>query len=197
MVDGSSILLCKPRTATESGTFPQRYYRSNSVIEVGGTHAILACPSCSELNTMKRFAVRRSTIHGKGVFALRPMFARERIVEYKGMVTSWSEAARYCAQRAEDGHTFLFGLADSRVIDGARGGNSARWFNHACIANCEAVEEGGRVFFEAKRTIRPGEELFIDYALELPKPWSRKTLAGYRCHCGAKRCRGTMLGVSS
>ncbi|QGZ67041.1 SET domain-containing protein [Paraburkholderia acidisoli] len=146
---------------------------------------------------MKRFVVRRSTIHGKGVFALRPMFAGERIVEYKGMVTSWSEAARYCAQRTDDEHTFLFGLTDGRVIDGARGGNSARWFNHACAANCEAVEEDGRVFFEASRAIKPGEELLIDYALELPKTRSKKAVAAYRCLCGTRRCRGTMLGSST
>lgn len=109
-------------------------------------------------------------------------------------MTSWSEAAHYCAQRAEDGHTFLFGLADGRVIDGARGGNSARWFNHACVANCSAVEEAGRVYFDANRAIKPGEELFIDYALELPKPRTRKSVAAYRCYCGVKRCRGTMLG---
>lgn len=145
---------------------------------------------------MKRFVVRRSTIHGRGVFALRSIPAGERIVEYKGLVTSWSEAARYCAHRAEDGHTFLFGLADGRVIDGARGGNSARWFNHACVANCQAVEEAGRVYFDASRAIKPGEELFIDYALELPKSRSRKSVSEYRCHCGVARCRRTMLGAA-
>jgi len=30
---------------------------------------------------------------------------------------------------AEDGHMFFFDLADGRVIDGAQGGNSARWLN--------------------------------------------------------------------
>lgn len=105
--------------------------------------------------------MRRSPIHGKGVFALLALSAGERIFEYRGLVTTWREAARYYARREDTGHTFLFGLSNGRVIDGGRGGNGARWLNHACAANCEAVEEAGRVYIEATRLIQPGEELFI------------------------------------
>lgn len=142
---------------------------------------------------MKRFSVRRSPIHGRGVFALRSLAAGERILEYRGLVTSWPEAARNHAHRQVEGHTFLFGLSDGRVIDGGRGGNSARWLNHACEANCEAVEDDGRIFIEATRRIAAGEELFIDYSLEIPNLKRRKSLDDYRCRCGARNCRGTML----
>ncbi len=94
------------------------------------------------------------------------MDAGERILEYRGLVTTWREAADSCSSRDDEGHTFLFGLSDGRVIDGGRGGNSTRWLNHACDANCQAVEEAGRVFIEATRAIEPGEELLIDYCLE-------------------------------
>ncbi|QBR04407.1 SET domain-containing protein [Paraburkholderia pallida] len=141
---------------------------------------------------MKRVSVRRSPIHGKGVFALCPLSRGERVFEYRGLVTSWQEASRHYARRDEENHTFLFGLSDGRVIDGGRGGNGARWLNHACTANCEAVEEGGRVYIEAIRNIAPGEELFIDYALEVPS--KTKSLSEYVCRCGTRRCRGTMLG---
>ncbi|TDV11718.1 SET domain-containing protein [Paraburkholderia caballeronis] len=143
---------------------------------------------------MRRVTVRKSSVHGKGVFALQPLAAGERIFEYKGLVTTWNEAARYHSRRAEEGHTFLFGRSDGRVIDGGRGGNGARWLNHACVANCEAIEDGNRVFIEAIRDIGPGEELFIDYALEVPPKTDQATLDGYRCRCGSKKCRGTMLG---
>jgi SET domain-containing protein len=64
------------------------------------------------------------------------------------------------------GHTFIFGLADGRVIDGSIGGNSARWLNHSCQPNCEAIEdERGRVFIETLRDAMPGDELFIAYGL--------------------------------
>ncbi len=140
---------------------------------------------------MKRVSIRRSPIHGKGVFALQPFAVGERLLEYHGLVTSWSEAAHHYAHREVEGHTVLFGLSDGRVIDGGRGGNSARWLNHAC----EAVEEDGRIFIEATWNIEAGEELFIDYSLEVPNQKRRKSLDDYRCHCGARNCRGTMLAL--
>lgn len=142
---------------------------------------------------MKRVSVRRSSIHGKGVFALQTLAAGERVLEYLGLVTSWREAARHYAYREVEGHTFLFGLSDGRVIDGGRGGNSARRLNHACSANCEAVEENGRIFIEVTRRIPAGKELFIDYALEVPNVRQRKSLDDYRCRCGARTCPGSML----
>lgn len=143
---------------------------------------------------MKRVTVRRSTIHGKGVFALRALNPGERIFEYKGLVTTWKEASRHHERREQESHTFLFGRSDGRVIDGGRGGNSARWLNHSCAANCEAIEEGdGRVYIETTRDIAPGEELFIDYALEVGGEADRATLEEYACRCGGEDCRGTML----
>ncbi|MCG5074529.1 SET domain-containing protein [Paraburkholderia tagetis] len=143
---------------------------------------------------MKRVTVRQSPVHGKGVFALLPLRAGERIFQYKGMVTTWREAARWNARRGDSGHTFLFGLSDGRVIDGGRGGNGARWLNHACAANCEAIEDDGRVFIETIRDIAPGEELFIDYALEIEEQSADDAQRDYACRCGAPLCRGTMLG---
>jgi uncharacterized protein len=95
---------------------------------------------------------------------------------------------RHYARRDEESHTFLFGLFDGRVIDGGRGGSSARWLNHACSANCEPVEEGGRVYIEAIRNIAPGEELFIDYALEIPPETAGEASKEYACRCGTRRC---------
>ncbi|MEQ0777838.1 SET domain-containing protein-lysine N-methyltransferase [Paraburkholderia tropica] len=79
------------------------------------------------------------------------------------------------------------------MIDGVRGGNSTRWLNHVCNANCEAVEESDRVFIETIRAITPDEQLFMDYSLELPRSGRPDTRKTYRCHCGALSCRGTML----
>ncbi len=83
------------------------------------------------------------------------------------------------------------------MIDGAQGGNSARWVNHSCEPNCEAKQEGSRVFFQALRDLEPGEELFIDYRLFVE---GRKTLALknlYACRCGTAGCRGTMLTIKT
>jgi hypothetical protein len=66
------------------------------------------------------------------------------------------------------GHPFIAGLADGRVIDDSIGGNSARWLNHSCQPNCEAIEdERGRVFIKAIRDVMPGDKLCIAYGLTI------------------------------
>ena len=87
-----------------------------------------------------------------------------------------------------------YGLSDGRVIDGSRGGNSARFLNHACAPNCEAIETGDRVFIHALTGIRPGEELFIDYSLAIDGEMTEDIRVQYACHCGDPVCRGSMLG---
>src|SRR5690606_21178365 len=108
----------------------------------------------------RRFAVRRSPIHGRGVFALRKIRKGECIIEYTGERISHAEAdRRYEAEHEEnDPHTFLFTVNDRVVIDAGRGGNSSRWINHSCAPNCETDERNERIFIYAKRDIMPGEE---------------------------------------
>ena len=141
---------------------------------------------------LRRITARRSSVHGKGLFALQPIAAGERLIEYKGEVTSWRRAA--ARQRSEAGHSFVLGLSDGRVIDGSRSGNSARFVNHACAHNCEAIETGDRVFIHALAGIKPGEELFIDYGLAIDVEMTEDIRAQYACHCGHSACRGSMLG---
>ncbi|RAR50056.1 hypothetical protein C7401_14348 [Paraburkholderia unamae] len=142
---------------------------------------------------MRRITVRKSSVHGKGVFALHALKAGERIIEYKGKKTSWAAAIRRYAKHGAPGHTFYFALEDGDVIDGGRGGNSSRWFNHACSANCEAVEVAGRVYIEASRNIAAGEKLFLTYGLSVDEPVTLGIQVLYACSYGHVRCSGTML----
>jgi SET domain-containing protein len=125
------------------------------------------------------------------VLAQQPIAAGERLIEYTGDVTSWRRAA--ARQRSAQGHTFVFGLSDGRVIDGSRSGNSARFLNHACAPNCEAIETGDRVFIPALIVIQPGDEFFIDYGLAVDGEITDEIRAHYACHCGAVVCRQSML----
>ena len=143
----------------------------------------------------RRFAVRKSPIHGRGVFALTHIPKHARIVEYKGERISHEEAeARYGKAHETSPHTLLFTVNDKIVIDAASRGNSARWINHSCSPNCEAVDEEARIFIEACRDIRPGEELAYDYNLQLGEPHTPAAKRAHACACGARRCRGTILG---
>ncbi|BBQ03475.1 SET domain-containing protein-lysine N-methyltransferase (plasmid) [Burkholderia sp. SFA1] len=143
---------------------------------------------------MRRIAVRTSPVHGRGVFTLKSIGAGDLIIEYAGQVISGKEAQRrFERSSAEDGHTFFFGLADGSVIDGAHGGNSARWINHSCRPNAEAEEDGSRVFIRALRDIPIDTEIFIDYCLEVEGRRTAALKAAYACRCDARKCRGTML----
>lgn len=143
----------------------------------------------------RRLQVRRSGVHGKGVFATVDLAEGETLIEYTGEVISWAEALRrHPHDPAQPNHTFYFHIDDEHVIDGGHGGNSSRWINHSCAPNCEAEEtEDGRVFIHALRDIAAGEELFFDYGLVVDLPYTRKLKAEYACHCGSPDCRGTML----
>jgi uncharacterized protein len=134
-----------------------------------------------------------SPIQGRGVFARRPIREGTRIIEYTGEVISDEEAdRRYDDSTMPRHHTFLFSLDDGRCIDAAVGGNDARFINHSCEPNCQAVESDGRIWIEATRPIRPGEELTYDYAYARSECDEALT-ALYVCRCGAPGCRGTIL----
>ena len=145
----------------------------------------------------RRIQVRTSGVHGKGVFALKKIAAGERIIEYIGQRISWPEALRrHPHDPQQPNHTFYFSLGDgSYVIDAKVGGNASRWINHACAPNCEADEDddSGRVYIQALRNLKPGEELFYDYGLVIDERYTPKLKKDYECRCGSADCRRTML----
>ena len=151
--------------------------------------------------TKKKIAARLSPIHGNGVFATETIVKGERIVRYKGTLRSHDDVDEEYGDIDEDGHTFLFTLNDDYVVDANVGGNIARWINHSCKPNCEAVIEENdkgkrhkdKVFIEATRTIKPGEELTYNYGITLDEPHTAKAKKLWACKCGAKNCTGTML----
>jgi SET domain-containing protein len=153
-----------------------------------------ARPPSESATRGRRIQVRRSGVHGKGVFAVAPIARGETLIEYTGEVISWPEALRRHPHDPSDpNHTFYFHIDDKHVIDAKVGGNAARWINHACQPNCEADEIGGRVFIKALRAIRPGEELFYDYGLVIDERYTPKLKKQFECRCGSRKCRGTML----
>jgi SET domain-containing protein len=143
----------------------------------------------------RRFVVRQSGIHGRGVFALVDIPKGTRLIEYLGERMSHKEAdRRYGDLHEGSAHTMLFAATDEVVIDATKWGSSARWINHSCAPNCEAVEEDGRVYVETLRAIRAGQELGYDYELIVEGRQTEKLKREHACYCGAKQCRGTMLG---
>ena len=140
------------------------------------------------------FELRKSDIQGRGAFATRRIRKGTRIIEYIGeKITSEEGDERYDDSAMGRHHTFLFSLDDGHVIDAAVGGNDARFINHSCDPNCEAIIEKGHIYIDALRTIHPGEELAYDYAYERSDDHTEEDEALYKCRCGADNCRGTIL----
>jgi SET domain-containing protein len=135
------------------------------------------------------FEVRVSPIHGRGVFAARPIRKGTRVIEYIGEHISNDEAfERYGESIA---HTMLFSIDDDTVIDPQRVGNEARFINHSCQPNCASYQDKRRIFIEAVKDIPEGAELSYDYKL-IPSDTDTDR-AQYPCRCGSARCRGSLL----
>jgi uncharacterized protein len=145
--------------------------------------------------TKRPFEVRRSRIQGRGVFATRKIRKGAEIIEYRGEIIDDDEAdRRYPWSDDERHHTFLFALDNGDIIDAGKRGNAAKYINHSCDPNCEAVEdEDSRVFIYALRDIGKGEELTYDYHFILDEPHNAANKKLYPCHCGTDKCRGTIL----
>jgi SET domain-containing protein len=142
-------------------------------------------------NPVSALVVKKSLVHGRGVFTTRSIRKRDFIIEYTGRRILWSDVP----EDLDDPRTYYFGLDDERkVIDPSVGGNEAQWINHSCDPNCKAIEDNrGRVFIEALRDICAGEELFYDYRLVIDVPRTREIENESICHCGSPKCRGNML----
>lgn len=157
------------------------------------------------LSLSRKVRVQDSPIHGKGVFAARALKKGERVIEYRGDVIAQDKADELYADDGESGHTFLFTVNSDYLIDGNVRGNAAKWINHGCEPNCEAVlleAEGDdraadRVVIEALRDIGKDEELTYDYGIVLEVAHTKRLKSIWVCRCGAATCTGTLLKPKS
>lgn len=153
------------------------------------------------LHMSRLFKQRRSPIHGNGVFAIADIPAETELIEYRGRLLTHAQADRLYDGTSSTGHTFLFTLNKSYVIDANTDGNVARWINHSCAPNCRAVVQESatkkpredRVLIETLREIRVGEELTYDYGISLGERLTPRLKRIWACLCGDPACIGTML----
>ncbi|MCL1888592.1 MAG: SET domain-containing protein-lysine N-methyltransferase [Kiritimatiellaeota bacterium] len=129
---------------------------------------------------------------GRGVFARVDIPKGTRVAEYTGVVCREADYA----YEDEGDYVVLFSIGRGRVLDPRKGNASvARWINHSCEPNCAASQDGGRIFIEAERALRAGEELFYNYDIRIGRRPNAKDREKFVCRCGSPKCRGTMLHV--
>jgi hypothetical protein len=119
-------------------------------------------------------AVKRSSA-GLGLFAREAIPKKACVIEYTGVLLTSEE---YLASNSR----YLFDVGRNKTIDGAPRWNRARYINHSCRPNCDIEIQNGRVFIQARRNIKPGEELSYDYGKEYFDEY-----IGRNCRC--LKCR--------
>lgn len=148
--------------------------------------------------TMQRdfILTAHSSVHGTGVFAKRLIPKGTRIIEYAGRRMS---LAAYNAAYGADTVIYGFTADGDTVIDGSVEGNDARFINHSCAPNCEAISfERERIYIYAMGDIAQGDELSFDYQLGQAGQSgigtaTQEAMKDWACHCGASTCRGNLL----
>lgn len=138
--------------------------------------------------------IRTSPVHGDGVFATEKIAAGTLVCEYKGELISSEEAERRSAARSRGNPKapiYVFEVDAEFCIDATDtlSENPARFINHSCDENCEAVWNARerRMEIRAIREIAAGEELSIDYGFGLSGFFE------HPCRCGAKNCVGYIV----
>lgn len=128
--------------------------------------------------------IRRSSIHGKGLFAVGRISAGEVVAAKGGHIFNGSMRARLNKTlgpaEIQIGEDLFIGPVTSDERDG-----SMLYINHSCEPN---VGVNGQIVFVAMRDIEPGEELTHDWAM------TDDDEGEMECNCGSKACRGKVTG---
>ncbi|CAI5738384.1 unnamed protein product [Peronospora farinosa] len=140
----------------------------------------------------ERMLVRKSSIHGYGLFLKESVSEGQMIVEYQGQMVCQSVADERERRYEEQGvgSCYMFRLDEKTIIDATRCGNLARFINHSCdpkaFARIVAVEGGEKkIVIFAKRAIAVGDEVTYDYKFPIEDE-------AIRCDCNAPNCIGRM-----
>jgi len=123
-------------------------------------------------NKTKDYRVGRANA-GLGLFASRDFEKEDFIIEYTGEPLTYEQSDK-------KGGRYLFTLNDKIVLDGTAREHTARYINHSCEPNIEAViEDEEQIMFYAIRYIKKDEELTFDYGPEYVEDIIKKE--GCRC----------------
>jgi SET domain-containing protein len=124
-----------------------------------------------------KLSVHRSAT-GKGLFADEDIPADMCIIEYTGRLLTKEEEEKSTGK-------YLFDLGKGKTIDGNVKSNLARYINHSCVPNCEAIGPGGHVYIFSKKKIKAGTELTYNYG----KEYFDEFIKPYGCKCEKHRRR--------
>lgn len=145
-----------------------------------------------EPTTSEYIEVRKSGIHGAGVFAAKDIPPGTKIIEYVGKKISKEESdaiyeeqfERHQKNKEEDGAVYIFELNDEWDIDGNVPWNTAKNINHSCSPNADPENTGEAIYIKAIKHIKKGEEITYNYGYDI------HDFEDHPCRCGAPNCIG-------
>jgi SET domain-containing protein len=120
----------------------------------------------------KPYVIKR-TETGLGLITLKAISKGTRIIEYFGPLVPNEEVEKRTGK-------YFFELNDKFSVDGSPRDNIARYINHSCRPNAEAIiSRNERIWIWAKRDIKAGEELTYDYG----KDYFDNVIKPMGCRC--------------
>ncbi len=140
--------------------------------------------------------VKKSQVHGYGIFAKRKINKDTSIIQYIGEKISKKEGDRRSAERLKKylnskktGSVYIFELDTKFDIDGSPSYNKAKYINHSCDPNCEVDIINGEIWIKSIKSIKKNEELSYDYGYEFDKD----DYSDHICKCGSRKCIGFII----
>ncbi len=136
---------------------------------------------------------QESIIHGTGLFAIEDIAKDEFFIEYTGSYLNeeelWQQFHADYGNNYVPGslHVWAFEVREGLYIDGDHPDNIAKYANHSCEGNCEAVTEEDRIWLQARQEIQSGEEITFDYRFPL------RDFLYHPCCCGSTQCCGYIV----
>ncbi|RME90136.1 MAG: SET domain-containing protein-lysine N-methyltransferase, partial [Candidatus Hydrogenedentota bacterium] len=116
--------------------------------------------------------------------------------EYIGEKISHEESERRSelqekkAKKTGEGSVYIFNLNSKWDLDGNIPENLAKYINHSCSPNAEAIMTSDyRIYIVAKKKIKKGEEITFDYGFSIDN------YQKHPCHCGSKNCVGYIVSA--
>ena len=140
--------------------------------------------------------VKKSKVHGTGVFATSNISKNTKIIQYIGEKVTRVEGDRRSAERIKkflnkknEGSVYIFELNKKYDIDGSPLYNKARYINHSCVPNCEVDIINNEIWISSIKSIKKGEELNYDYGYS----FDEDDYSDHICKCNTNKCIGYII----
>ena len=142
---------------------------------------------------MKLYRVKKSNIdkNGRGLYATKDIKVGTRIIDYVGKIITKKQTEE--SEKFDNSKPiYLFDLNSRYDLDGNVSWNTARLINHSCLNNCDYEGKGLKLWVNANRDIKMGEELTCNYGFSYDSDYKQ-----FPCKCGSKNCVGYIVRESS